>query len=211
MMLTTYQVPIRLFRISGVSSITAGILLTVGFILHPSGEDATFGTDPMWIPAHAILWAAFLVALLGWIGVYIAHAAKAGNLGLGAFLVIMLGTALASWIFSSDVTFVPVIASESPALFKKIFSTGHTLIGVASVLSWVLGNVLFGISLIRAKMFSSWAGILLIVGTMIIPIAYLTGLSIRVVAIGGGIVAVGQVWLGCELLRIPKVTLQTGA
>jgi hypothetical protein len=210
-MLTTYQVPMRLFRISGIASIVAGVLMTVGFILHPAGEDATFGTDPMWIPAHALLWSAFLIALLGWLGVYIAHAAKAGNLGLAAFVVIMLGTALASWIFSSDVTFVPVIAAESPALFKKIFSTGHTLIGVASVLSWVLGNVLFGISLIRAKTFSSWAGILLMVGTIIIPIAYLTELSVRVVAVGGGIAAVGQVWLGCELLRLRKVSVQTGA
>lgn len=209
-MLSNYQLPIRLFRISGVASIVSGILMTAGFILHPAGEDATFGTNPTWIPAHALLWSAFLVALLGWIGVYIAHASKAGNLGLGAFVVIMLGTALASWIFSSDVTFVPVIAAESPTLFKKIFSTGHTLIGVASVLSWVLGNWLFGISLIRAKTFSSRAGILLMVGTIIIPIAYLSGLSIRVVAVGGGIAAVGQIWLGCELLWLHKINLQTG-
>jgi hypothetical protein len=40
----------------------------------------------------------------------------AGSLGVVAYLVIILGTSFASWIFSSDVTFVPVIAAESPAL-----------------------------------------------------------------------------------------------
>ncbi len=140
-------------------------------------------------------------ALLGWTGVYLAQASKAGRLGVAAFAVIIIGTSLASWIFSSDVTFVPVIAAESPALFKKIFNNTHVLIGVGSVLTWVLGNVLFGISIIRAKTFSRWAGILLIVGTAIIPVAYLTGLSVHVVAIGGAVAAAGQVWLGYELLQ----------
>jgi hypothetical protein len=176
--------------------------MTAGFALHPAGEDATFGADRMWIPAHALLWLAFVIALLGWMGVYIAQAAKAGMLGVVAFVVIIIGTSLASWIFSSDVTFVPVIAIEAPTLFKKIFSDAHILIGVASVLSWVLGCVLFGVSLIRAKTFSRWPAMLLIIGTVIIPIAYLTGLSVRVVACGGGIAAAGQVWLGYELLRL---------
>jgi hypothetical protein len=210
-MLTTRQIPIPVFRISGIASITAGVLMTAGFILHPTGEDASFGTDPMWIPAHALLWSAFLIALLGWIGAYIAHAHKAGNLGVVAFVVVTLGTALASWIFSSDVTFVPTIAAESPALFKRIFSNGHMLIGVASVLSWVLGNVLFGVSIIRAKMFSPWVGLLLMIGTIIIPIAYLAGLSVRAVAVGGAIAAAGQVWLGCELLGLREGNLQTTA
>jgi len=93
-----------------------------------------------------------VIALLGWTGVYLAQASKAGR-------------------------------------------------RVGSVLTWVLGNVLFGISIIRAKTFSRWAGILLIVGTAIIPVAYLTGLSVHVVAIGGAVAAAGQVWLGYELLQ----------
>ena len=113
------DIPRLVFRIAGVASIAAGVLMTAGFVLHPAGEDATFGTDPMWIPAHALLWMAFAVALLGWVGVYIAQASKAGILGVAAFGVIIIGTALASWIFSSEVTFVPVIAAEAPALFKK--------------------------------------------------------------------------------------------
>jgi hypothetical protein len=121
--------------------------------------------------------------------------------------VITLGTSFASWIFSSDVTFVPVIAARHPALFKEIFTTGHVVIGIVSVLSWVLGNVLFGISVIRAKVFPRWAGLMLVVGTLVVPIAYLTGLSVRVVGIGGAVAGAGQVWLGLALLHaIPPRT-----
>ena len=115
---------------------------------------------------------------------------------------IIIGTSLTSWIFSSDVTFVPVIAAEAPKLFRDIFRGGHIAVGIASVLTWVLGNVLFGSSVIRAKVFPRWAGILLIIGTVVIPIAYLTRLSVRFVAAGAFIAAAGQIWLGSALFQI---------
>ena len=149
----TYGVPSAVLRIGAIASVLAGILMVAGFALHPAGEDATFGTDPYWVPAHGLLWLSFTAALLGWTGLYVAQASKAGRFGAAAFAVILIGTSLASWIFSSDVTFVPVIAAESPALFKKIFTRSHIALGMVSVLSWVLGNLLFGISIARAKCF----------------------------------------------------------
>ncbi len=197
----TAEIPVPVLRIGALASIVSGVLLIAGFALHPAGEDATFGTDPLWVPAHSLLWAAFTVVLLGWTALYAAQAAEAGRLGAVAFVVIILGTSLASWIFSSDVTFVPVIAAESPALFKAIFSGGHLFVGIASVLSWVAGNVLFGISVVRAKVFPRGAGLLLAVGTVIVPITYLAGLPVRVTALGAALAGVGQVWLGVALLR----------
>lgn len=180
----------------------AGFLLIFGFALHPTGEDLTNAIHPLWVPAHAVLWAAFTVALLGWVGVYLVQASRAGRLGVAGFVVVMLGTSLASWIFSSDVTYVPVIAARSPELFPSIFSPGHVMIGAGSVLTWVLGAVLFGASVSRAKVFSRWAGVLLIVGSVIIPVAYLMGLPEKVVATGGLLVGLSQIWLGIGVLRI---------
>ncbi|HEY3055530.1 MAG TPA: hypothetical protein VGK31_06330 [Thermoanaerobaculia bacterium] len=197
-----YEIPKSLLRLGAIASIAAGILITTGFALHPAGEDATYGTDPFWVPAHGVLWLAFVVALLGWIAVYVVQASSAGRLGVVAFVVVIVGTSLASWIFSSDVAFVPVIAAESPGLFKKIFTPPHLVLGLVSVLSWVAGVVLFGVSVIRAKVFRRSAGVLLAIGPVIIPIAYLSGLSVRFVAIGGGIMAAGQIWLGYDLLRM---------
>jgi hypothetical protein len=69
----------------------------------------------------------------------------------------------------------------------------------------VAGNVLFGISVVRAKIFPRWAG-LVVAGTVVVPIAYLAGASVHVVAIGGGVAGAGQVWLGAVLLRVIPAT-----
>jgi hypothetical protein len=196
-----FELPRPLVRIGALASVAAGVLLIAGFALHPSGEDATFGTDPFWVPAHVLLWASFTIALIGWFALYSAQAARAGSLGVVAYVVILLGTSFASWIFSSDVTFVPVIAAESPALFKKIFSGGHVIVGITSVLSWVTGNVLFGVSVMRARVFPPWSGLLLAVGTATVPITYLAGVSLRVTAAGAALAGVGQIWLGIALQR----------
>lgn len=198
----TFNIPKVLLKLGGAASIAAGILMIAGFALHPAGEDATFGTDPYWVPAHGLLWMAYTLALVGWIGLYIVHASRAGGLGVAGFVVIIIGSSLISWIFSSDVTFVPVIAAEAPKLFQQIFSGGHIAVGIVSVLTWVLGNVLFGSSVIRAKVFPKWAGVLLIIGPVVIPIAYLSHLSIHVVAAGAFIASAGQIWLGLELFHI---------
>jgi hypothetical protein len=200
----TYTIPRAILKVGGAASILAGILMMAGFALHPAGEDATFGTDPYWVPAHGLLWIAYTIALIGWIGVYIVQASRAGKLGVAGFVVVIIGTSLTSWIFSSDVTFVPVIAAKAPKLFQDIFRGGHIAVGIASVLTWVLGNVLFGSSVIQAKVFPRWAGILLIIGTVVIPIAYLTRLSVHFVAAGAFIAATGQIWLGASLFRILK-------
>ncbi len=200
----TVQVPNILFPIAGVAAVMAAIFLIAGFTLHPAGEDATFGTDPRWVPAHALLWAAFTLALPGWIGVYLWHAAEARILGVVALVVAVVGTSLASWIYSTDVTFVPVLAAEAPQLFETVYARGALGLGIGTVVSWVLGNILFGIAVVRARVFSRWAGILLAIGTAAIPIAYLVSTSVRVVAIGGYVAAIGQAWLGIELLRFMR-------
>jgi hypothetical protein len=197
----TYKIPNAILKLGGVAAMAAALVMIAGFLIHPAGEDATHGTDPHWIPAHALLWLGFTLALIGWIGLYIAHASKAGTIGVISTVIVILGTSFASWIFSSDVTFVPVIAAESPLLFKKIFTTRHIMLGIVSVLTWVLGEVLFGLSVIRAKVFPRPAGILLIVG--------LAKFSVHVVAVGALIAGAGQIWLGYELLRtLRKSTLR---
>lgn len=52
--MTAYSLPKVVFQISEVASVLAGILLIFGFVLHPAGEDPTFGTDPLWVPAHGL-------------------------------------------------------------------------------------------------------------------------------------------------------------
>ncbi len=50
-----YNIPKGVLQVGGVASVLAGILLIAGFGLHTAGEDPTFGTDPLWVPAHGLL------------------------------------------------------------------------------------------------------------------------------------------------------------
>jgi hypothetical protein len=200
----TYSIPNLFFSITGTAIILSAILMIAGFILHPVGEDATYGTDPFWVPAHALLWIAYALALPGWTGVYIVQASKAGIVGAVSFVIILIGIGFTTSIFSSDVTFVPVIAQQFPQLFSRIFTSSHIAIGIASVLTWVLGNILFGLSIIQANVFPTWTGIVLIIGIAIIPIAYLSGLPVKVVAIGSLIAGIGQIRIGYQIFQLGK-------
>ncbi len=68
--MANFGIPKAILQLSAIASILAGIFMIAGFALHPAGEDATFGTDPRWVPAHALLWIAYTIALVGWVGVY---------------------------------------------------------------------------------------------------------------------------------------------
>jgi hypothetical protein len=197
----SFEIPVVLLRIGGVALIVAAILIVTGFLLHPAGEDATHGNEPLWVPAHALLWFGYTIVIPGWIAVYIAQASRSGTLGVIGFLVLIAGTSLTTWIFSSDVTLVPVIATEQPALFQKIFVGAHLALGIGSVLFWVTGTILFGISIIRAKVFPVWTGVALIVGTAAVPVAYFASVSVKFIAVAAAITASGQIRLGYELWR----------
>jgi hypothetical protein len=195
-----YEIPKAFLRISGFASILSGIFI-MGLLFHPKSEEPIFGTNTFWIPSHGAVWLGLTLALLGWIGVYIVQASKAGKFGAAAFTITMLGTGIVSWIFSSDVLFVPTIAKEMPSLFQEIFSGSHVFIGVASVLIWILGYVLFGISIIRANVFPKWSGILLIIGSLIIPLSYAIGLPVRVIGVGAVLMGIAQIWLGYRVIQ----------
>jgi hypothetical protein len=196
-----FTIPKGFLRLGGVALIVAAILIVAGFLLHPAGEDATHGNELLWVPAHALLWIGYTIVILGWIAAYIPQASRAGGVGAIAIAVLILGTSLTTWIFSSDVTFVPVIAKEEPALFKQIFSGAHLALGIGSVLLWVLGSILFGVSIVRAKVFPSWTGVVLIVGTAAVPVAYFAGVSVKFIAVAAAITASGQIRIGSDLLR----------
>ncbi len=99
-----------------------------------------------------------------------------------------------------------MIAARAPDLFDRIFSPPHLAIGAVSVLSWVLGSVLSGITVLRAKVLPAPAGLLLLIGTLVIPVAYLGHLPEFIVAIGGTLAGAGEVWLGIGLLRVIRTT-----
>ncbi len=180
-----------LTRWSGLSAMLAGIFLVVAFLLTELVSD-----DFFWLFGLFMLLLAVALA-----GLHARQARSSGRLGLGGFVVAMIGATIFVLLFA--------IVGVAQALFgfdpeeSAIVGVG-LLVGFLGVL---VGMVLFGIATARAGVFPRWAGVLLALGLpLTLAIDLLTGAfeSEEEVfplgaIIGFPIFAAGLIWLGYAL------------
>lgn len=76
----------RLVRLSGIALILGGIGVFIHYLTHPPGESAQFVAMPLWIFSHWIAFPAWILILLGLVGVYARISEKIGLLGLIFFI-----------------------------------------------------------------------------------------------------------------------------
>jgi hypothetical protein len=181
-------------RLTGIASITAAALmlanqtsqLVFAFTMSQSMAEAT----------HSLRYGLALVAtyalLIALTGLYARQATAAGRLGLVGYLVAALGTLLHAGDWWYETFVVPQIAAQAPELLKTSLS-GVVLIGAAATIgSFALGWVIFGIASYRARVFPRRAAILMVVGGVVGILALSTPFQIPLA------LAVG--WMGYSLL-----------
>ena len=113
-----------------------------------------------WIPGAWFSLGGSLLILLGWPGLYLRQAEKAGRLGLLGFVLSFVALLVLGIGFGTIDTFVSqMLAAEGsmPALL------GFELFGG---LLLVVGPLLFGMATLRARVFPRWVAIILIVGSV---------------------------------------------
>ncbi|HLA99581.1 MAG TPA: hypothetical protein VJL34_14115 [Anaerolineales bacterium] len=186
----------KLIRWSGLALLVAGMLWLLS-ILHP--PDTLAGMlAPAWGPSHYVTAVASLFLVFGLIGLYAHHAARVGWLGLIAFVLTLAASAM---LISAEVfagALAPTLAS-SPATQSLVDPQQAgpfvVVIGLIAVLATV-GNVLLGIAIIRAGVLPRWAGLLIIIGFVLLA----SGIGLPALAIisPGGIVlsGLGYAWCG---------------
>ena len=112
-----------------------------------------------------LVWSILLV--MGLPGLYLRQATRAGALGFAGFVLLSLALLLGGVAFGVvQVTIYPYLAQFAPKLlnFGGIGPTSGFLLWIlVPVLLLGLGSILLGIATLRAKVFSHWIGILLIV------------------------------------------------
>ena len=159
-------------RLSGLALILGSALGMYAQLFHPADPE-TAADLPRYaqagMPIHLLLYFGVMLILLGLPALHARQSDKTGALGLAGFLLLFFGLPLVDLIHS--VVFANVletlVAGTSPdqalALLTTAFSTqpwvtlemlGNPLLG--------LGILLFGIATIRARVFPSWNGWLLI-------------------------------------------------
>lgn len=166
-----------LIRWSGLSASLSGILFIVIQPIHPPEKLASVSTDA-WAIVHYLTIAMCLLGLFGVMGIYARHAKAAGWLGLVGFILFSL------WlVFTTALTFVeacvlPLLVDDAPKFVEGFLSlssgsgsAGMNLgalatAGPISGVLYMLGGLLFGIAMFRARILPRGATGLLAVGAV---------------------------------------------
>jgi hypothetical protein len=198
----------NLYRLSGFLLILASVLLVVSSIaltvLTPeSGPDVS--TRTVTSAAWSLIWLSGFIGsillLFGLIGLFVRQAQRGGIMGLLGFFFTFLGFLfvyiVAGFFFG---TILPYLAAKGATSFADPFLMVMPY-GLVGGLLTLVGTILLGITIIRAKIFPRLTGIFLIVGGILNP-ASILGLNLIVSLLGIVsiiLLALGFAWIGSLL------------
>ena len=200
--------PRTLTRIAAVAAALAGLIYIIIQFVHPADVIASLSTQT-WVTVHIVSFGMAVLAIIGVAGLYLRQVRQFGILGLLAYAMFGGFFILQAGFNFFEALIAPLVAKDAPQLAVDIVGlfgrypavsdlgalAAFPLIG--SVL-YVGGALLFGIAIIRARVLSRGAGILLIAAAVVTPIAgaLLPHALERMAAIPMGL---ALIWLGVSL------------
>ncbi len=169
-----------LMRLAGVSAMLAGLCFIIIGMFHPENVPSSV-TSVTWVNVHIAATALGFFGLFGMAGLYARQVEKSGWLGLTGFLLFSVWFVLITGFSFVEAFILPHLAAESPAFVESLLGmlTGvpSTVdLGVLPVLwnisgpMYILGALLFGIVTFSARVLPRWAGGLLTLAAVLIPI-----------------------------------------
>jgi hypothetical protein len=200
-----------LTRAAGLSAAAAGLIFIAVQINHPPMDVASVATTE-WVVRNSAKVAMGALALVGIAGMYLRQVRQVGVLGLIGYLLFSAGYLL---MFATEVVsayVLPGLVNVAPGYVNDIVvaAAGGTPVGdigaVQTVLAvtgvgYMVGGLIFGIALFRARILARWASALLSVGTIAtVSLAFLPESFNRPMAVPVGIALIG---LGLSLVRNP--------
>lgn len=211
--------PASLTRAAGLAAAAAGLIFIAVQINHPPMEVASV-TSAEWALRNTAKVVMAALALAGITGMYLHQVRQAGVLGLVGYLLFSAG-----FLVIGDIAFVagyvlPSLADTAPAYVGDVLAAavGETPTGdiglmqaafLASAVGYMLGGLVFGIALFRARVLARWAAALLAVGTAAtVALAVLPESFERPFAVPTGVALIG---LGVSLWRDRRDPARTAA
>lgn len=195
---------------SGLSAVAAGALFIGVQLGHPHLDATSISTTEVVVRSTLkVLMAA--CALVGIAGMYLSQVRRNGWPGLIGFAVLSIGyLCIAGTAFASAFV-LPLFAATDPASVDDLIAvaTGRSPagdVGIYAVVAriqdagYLLGGLVFGVALFRARVLWRWASALLAVGGVVtIAISLLPDAFYRLLAFPNGIAMIGlglSLWLG---------------
>jgi hypothetical protein len=167
-------------RLAGVSAVLAGLCFIIIGLFHQENIPSSV-TTTTWVNVHIAATALGFFGLFGMAGLYTRQVEESGWLGLAGFLLFTLWMTLVCGFSFVEAFILPKLATESPAFVESILGMfigipGTIGLGVLPTL-WnisglliISGPLLFGIATFRARVLPRWAGGLLALGGVLVPI-----------------------------------------
>jgi hypothetical protein len=199
-----------LIRWSGLSAMVAGSIFAGIQPIHPPDVLASVNT-PIFIIITAFKTVMSLFGLFGITGLYARHVEATGWLGLIGYVLLMIFYAVQMCISFLEPLILPLLTGVAPTFVESVLgmvsgaSGGMDLGALPTVYSlvsiaYLLGLLLFGLSLFRARILPRWpAGLLAISGPLAIGmVALLPHQLERLAAMPMGF---ALAWLGYALWK----------
>ena len=185
----------------------AGMFYVLIGLFHPPNVLSSV-TTTQWAIVHVLAIAMCFLGILGMAGLYARQAEKTGWLGLAGFLLFSLWFAFILGFSFVETFILPPLATEAPTFvegFLGMFTSTASEMNLGALPTiwtltaplYMLGGLLFGIATFRAGILPRWAGVLLVIGTALAPVAGLLPLEHQPkVAVPVGL---ALAWLGYAL------------
>ena len=176
-----------LYRLSALAGVLSGLCIIIGKLVIPLPNRQIGEVIDFFSPLFALLFA---------VGLYLHQRRESGLFGVVAFIVLFMGLAT---IVSLDYfgAFVGLYLPEG--MVDQILEGPTGAVAATSGLTFLLGEILFGISVIRAGLFSKIASILFMVGMFFVPLGSVFPESM--VITGSIIAGIGLIWWSTELYK----------
>jgi hypothetical protein len=198
----------KVIRWSGLSAMAAGIIFVGIQPIHPPDVLSSVNTD-LWAVLTSLKTVMSIFGLFGIAGLYARQVKETGWLGLAGYIIVTIFYAVQMCYSFAEVLILPLLTSVAPAFVESslglasgvagemnlgAFATVYSLI----TLLYLLGLLLFGIAIFRARILSRWAAILLAASgpLAIIMVSLLPHQFERLAAMPMGI---ALAWLGYTL------------
>jgi len=182
-----------LYRLSALAGMLSGLCIIIGKLLIPLPNRQIGEIIDFFSPLLALFFA---------VGLYLRQQRESGIFGGIGFIVLFLGLATVVCLDYFGAFVAPYLPD---GVMEQILESPTGVVAAISGLIFLIGEILFGISVIRAGVFSKFASILFMVGTFFVPLGGIFPES--AVVIGSIIAGVGLIWWGIELYRRASIGL----
>jgi len=169
-----------LMRLAGVSAMVTGLSIIVIGMFHPLNIPSSVATAT-WVNVHIFATALGFFGLFGMAGLYARQVEESGWLGLIGFLLFSAWMTLVCGFSFVEAFIEPRLMTVSPAFVASLMGMFTSMpseidLGILPTL-WnisglliILGPLLFGIATFRARVLPRWAGGLLALVAVLVPV-----------------------------------------